>query len=773
MRKITALFSALIFILSFTVYGNPDDITAEEISSAVFRVAEYEKSENSLYKNSYLFNSEYLKNASDSTSLRYLIALGRFGYNDNYDDYGTVLKDIIIKTHYSADKLTANSTELWHNISLGLMACGINPQNIETENGSIDIVKNSVWAKGSSIPLEQGSTESLIRGLIVLDANNTILPQNEDITYTREYLIEQIMSAQEEDGSFHTTSALSKPEITAMAVYALAPYRYSETLFNYNLYNNKKEQKQTAGNAIFNALEYLSGCQSDDGGFKGFETKNLRITSEVITALCSLNIDLKTDSRFIKNGNTLMDALLSMQNGNGSISENIDKEKIRTDSSFALKGLVSYYRFLNGQTSFYDFTDCRLLVRKRKSIFCPNLKSAVERYVQNDMLISSDDYEPLVILTAKAKNLSLTKENEAYLEILNKKTDELYKTKEKIAFLNEHGNYLSSPQAVMGTKNLHAINKFIEEYEALNEKDRAKVLTYEAVSSKKEAVNFKLIVTYTFTAFMYFCMIISALLILLFLLRISPLWKYIIIKIVPQLKEDEFGGYFDLYAPSDESIDTSEDFLLPYENNEDFFILDEIKDAQELSYLPFEPETAFPYLTNLKSDSEEDSDVWYLPDDHIQKSLPYVQNTDFFVYHTPEELNELLYFDDMNAQAPLPYVDNEDFFVYDSPEDFEELTFFNDDYNEPPLLYISETEVLLPGDSSNHDDSIGYFEDYEETPLPHVYFQANTMSSDNNELWFFPDYYEDEVAYLRYDGDEVIVNRKNLEEAEEEDFKIY
>ena len=57
------------------------------------------------------------------------------------------------------------------------------------------------------------------------------------------------------------------------------------------------------------ALEALSALQRNDGGFDSWGTVNSESCAQVIVALTALGIDPATDSRFVKNGNTVLDAL--------------------------------------------------------------------------------------------------------------------------------------------------------------------------------------------------------------------------------------------------------------------------------------------------------------------------------------------------------------------------------------------------------------------------------------------------------------------------------
>lgn len=89
----------------------------------------------------------------------------------------------------------------------------------------------------------------------------------------------------------------------------------------------------------------------------------------MIVALTGLGIDPHKDSKFIKNGHSAVDALLSFAApeggfyhvkqggvGNGGAQPG-EVDLMATDQ--AMYALVSYDRLVNGQTRLYDMTDVK------------------------------------------------------------------------------------------------------------------------------------------------------------------------------------------------------------------------------------------------------------------------------------------------------------------------------------------------------------------------------------------------------------------------------
>ena len=76
----------------------------------------------------------------------------------------------------------------------------------------------------------------------------------------------------------------------------------------------------------------------------------------MITALASLGINPETDERFIKNGNTLVDSLMTFAVENGfAHSQGGNFNQMTTEQ--ALYSMIAYQRVEQGKTSLYDMSD--------------------------------------------------------------------------------------------------------------------------------------------------------------------------------------------------------------------------------------------------------------------------------------------------------------------------------------------------------------------------------------------------------------------------------
>lgn len=183
--------------------------------------------------------------------------------------------------------------------------------------------------------------------LIAFDTYNYEIPTAADdaIQTTRENLISYILDSQLENGGWTFFGSTADPDMTGMTIQALAPY-----------YNKNADVK----NAVDKALDVLSSSQQDNGGFASWGTVNVESCAQVLTALASLGIDADTDERFIKNGNTLVDAIMkfSVENGFAHVMDGGYNQMATEQAYYAL---VSYNRVKNGKTSLYDMSDVKNL----------------------------------------------------------------------------------------------------------------------------------------------------------------------------------------------------------------------------------------------------------------------------------------------------------------------------------------------------------------------------------------------------------------------------
>lgn len=251
------------------------------------------------------------------------------GYYDNVVKY--VKENIDSNGRLDRTKTTENAR-----VILALTAIGKDPTNV----GGYNLLDGFYNMKGCL--LGQG-VNAPIFALLALDSHN-YTPTHDDVT--RESLVELILSDQvKADGGWAlegATAEASDVDMTAMAIQALAPY--------YKTNANVKS-------AVDKALGLLSTMQQPDGGYASWGTVNSESCAQVIVALTALGIDPTVDSRFIKNGISVLDALCSYYVTGGGFSHTSGEGRDGMATEQGYYALAAYYRFVNKQNRLYDMTD--------------------------------------------------------------------------------------------------------------------------------------------------------------------------------------------------------------------------------------------------------------------------------------------------------------------------------------------------------------------------------------------------------------------------------
>ncbi|MDD2495104.1 MAG: S-layer homology domain-containing protein [Tissierellia bacterium] len=188
--------------------------------------------------------------------------------------------------------------------------------------------------------------------LIALDSGNYDMPQNPNAKTqaTRDMYIQRILDCQLPDGGwslFGGTSAtssddgVSDPDITGMALQALAKYQDREDV--------KKASDE--------ALACMSKQQNSKAGFSSWGTENSESCVQMIVALSELGVSLE-DSRFIKNGKTMLDNLMTFYlKGNGFLHTADSSGSSQMASEQGFYGLIAAQRLIDGKNSLYRMSD--------------------------------------------------------------------------------------------------------------------------------------------------------------------------------------------------------------------------------------------------------------------------------------------------------------------------------------------------------------------------------------------------------------------------------
>lgn len=173
--------------------------------------------------------------------------------------------------------------------------------------------------------------------LIAFDCGRYEMPNGID----RETLVDTILDFQVPGGGWANSGNIADPDVTSMAIQALAPYR----------------EEPEVQSALDDAVTVLAGMLDETGNFPSQYGASSESVSQVIVALCTLGIDPNTDARFVKNGMSALDGLLGYYVEGGGFrhihSGRIDG--IATEQGYY--ALAAYFRMLEGKTPLYDMTD--------------------------------------------------------------------------------------------------------------------------------------------------------------------------------------------------------------------------------------------------------------------------------------------------------------------------------------------------------------------------------------------------------------------------------
>ena len=264
--------------------------------------------------------------------------LVRSGQKDT-DYFLKELVDTIIKKEGVLSTRTGTYSNYAKTV-LTLTAYGLDATNI----GGYNLIE-AVSKFASVIP--QG-VNGVIYALLALDSGNYEIkvPDNYPIAVTRDTYINAILSEQLDDGGWDYANKNADPDMTAMAIQALAPY-----------YNSNDRVKSAIDKAL---LTLSNDLQQEDGGFQYADKRyaeSSESTSMVILALTAMGIDPATDPRFVKSGGSPIDNLYSYAiEGKGfKHLANLSLDMLATDQAY--RALTAYHRLVEGKTSIYDMSD--------------------------------------------------------------------------------------------------------------------------------------------------------------------------------------------------------------------------------------------------------------------------------------------------------------------------------------------------------------------------------------------------------------------------------
>jgi len=268
------------------------------------------------------------------------LARGNHFAKDNayFTDYYDRIVQTVNTTAASVDKggaLDNNKSTENSRLIVALSAIGKDATSV----GNWDLV-NAYSENGINWIKRQG-LNGTIWALIALDSNDYATT---DATI-RQACVDSILTVQHEDGGWNLVNTdltlPSNADITGMTLTALYPYR---------------NQPDVAA-ACEEAIAWLSESQLATGGFPYGTGETSESCAWAIIALTTWGINPDTDPRFIKNGNSAVDNLLSyyieedaMFAHQGTVTNGMGTDQ-------ACYALVAYDRFINSKNALFDFSD--------------------------------------------------------------------------------------------------------------------------------------------------------------------------------------------------------------------------------------------------------------------------------------------------------------------------------------------------------------------------------------------------------------------------------
>lgn len=268
-----------------------------------------------------------------------VLSLARGGYYTKDNAY--------FKDYYDRIVATVNETAASVNLN------GALHKNKSTDNSRLIVALSSIGKDATSVGdwdlveaysangftwIKKQGINGPIWALIALDTNDY---ETTDTTI-RQQCVDFILEKQLEDGGWTLAGTVADPDITGMALQALYPYR---------------DQSAVAA-ACSEAFTCLSELQLESGGFLYGTSETSESAAQVIVACATWGINPDTDSRFVKNGKSAVDALIAYYlEDEAAFEHNIGAGSNGMATDQACYALVAYDRLLDNKTALYDMSD--------------------------------------------------------------------------------------------------------------------------------------------------------------------------------------------------------------------------------------------------------------------------------------------------------------------------------------------------------------------------------------------------------------------------------
>ena len=546
MKRIIAISAAVLCLLVYIPVSAAEYKGSEELLSVANGIISWKRLDNGAEDGGTFFNDKFLSLAGTTPGDWYPIGMSRLEVPEDYSRYLAVLKAEVEKRYKEKNKLSAAKATEWHRISLAVLASGGDPRSFgkDKDGNPINLIADGTYNRGKTASLGRQGINGWIWGLIALDSLRYEIPEGS--FYSRDDIITEILCQQLSDGGFALFGKTSDPDITAMAVQALAPYYTSQKVYRYTLKSSKQEISRTVKQVIDESLACLSRLQTEDGDFISWGTQNAESTAQVAVALCSLNIDPQKDARFIKNGKTLIDGILKYRMPDGGFAHSYtydpDNPGSKPDKSNSMAGeqvlyaLAAVIRQQKGQSALYDFRKSaheaptepknndntpeskpggtssgkpqapKDTQSSQSSAVAENTKPESTEETQEDTPVlyfapsdrkavdslparlTTEQYYTVIALLEKLKQSDDFEGKENYLKKLTAAKEEIEKIQKEIDSLNADILKKLYPFDKISLKDKKAVDSIVRRYNALSDYDKTKIENREDIIKTKTKI---------------------------------------------------------------------------------------------------------------------------------------------------------------------------------------------------------------------------------------------------------------------------------------------
>ena len=334
LHNIIAGAAALVLVLTLCVTAFGDSLSYGDMAASIVSA---EKAQLGIADGAALLTEENFP-AGSSVSDWTALAMARAGVADDYAGYLNRLQDYVERQYAENGGLHEVKATEYHRIALTVAALGGDPAAFGTkpDGTAIDLVADGTYNWQGENELGAQGLNGWIFALLAMDAVAAEVPA--DARYSRESIVDTIVSAQLPEGGFSLGGSDMDVDITAMALQALAPYQ------------------QQYPEVIDAALSALSAAQTVTGGFESWGAQSSESCAQVILALCALEIDPVEDVRFQKNQRSVVAALMDFRSSDGGFAHEKDGQLDAMACEQAMQALTAMALRQQGEGRFFDLT---------------------------------------------------------------------------------------------------------------------------------------------------------------------------------------------------------------------------------------------------------------------------------------------------------------------------------------------------------------------------------------------------------------------------------